>query len=291
MDWASLLSNPQLISSGIGALVGSQSPRSLTTTSSTSLPAWLQPYAQDYAQRASDFAKTPAALYAGTLGAGTTDDQSASYGLARGIAQNAGANPLNSASQQGFLDTMSGKYLDPSSNPYLKSTYDAAAGRMADAYARGTAAQTNALFSNPGSFGGSAHQEMMGVNNRAFGDSLANLGNQIYGTNYTNERGNMVNAMNNATGVASNILGQQVQGYNTLNNAGTQQQQTNLTNNNLGYQDFLRQQQDPYNKLGAYQSIFQGMGTNTTQTQPGTSMANGLLGGALTGAGIYNLLK
>jgi hypothetical protein len=90
--------------------------------------------------------------------------------------------------------TSRGDYLDPASNPYLQQTYDLAANRMADAYAKGTGASTNAAFGKALSFGGSAHQEVTEGNNRAFGDSLGNLANQVFGGNFQAERARQMQA-------------------------------------------------------------------------------------------------
>lgn len=276
---------------GTTAAIASASgnPTSLTSTSSTSLPAYLQPYAQDYAQRASMFATSPTTKYGGPLGADITGDQNASYQQYRNISNY--NNPVNSAGSTALLDTINGRYLNPQSNPYLQQTYDLAANRMADAYARGTGASTNAAFGSSGSFGGSAHQEMVQANNRAFGDSLANLGNQIFGGNYQAERARQDNASQFAPTMANQQQDYMLKGADALNRAGTQQYDANLTNNKMNYAEFIRQQEDQYNKLGAYKSIFDGMGQNTTQTQPGVSRTNSLLGSTATGAYIYNLLK
>jgi hypothetical protein len=74
---------------------------------------------------------------------------------------------------QNIQDTIAGRYLDPSSNPYLSSTYDAAA--------RQVTPRVNSIFELGGRYGSGMHQGILGQN-------LSDLANNIYGTNYQNER-------------------------------------------------------------------------------------------------------
>ncbi|HZC82390.1 MAG TPA: hypothetical protein VE222_11880, partial [Nitrospiraceae bacterium] len=83
------------------------------------------------------------------------------------------AQTLPPGALQHIIDTISGNYLSPSSNPYLQSTYDAAA--------RQVTPRVNSLFEAGGRYGSGAHQGVLGQN-------LSDLANNIYGTNYQNER-------------------------------------------------------------------------------------------------------
>src|SRR4029077_3092352 len=57
---------------------------------------------------------------------------------------------------QNIQDTISGRYLDPNTNPYLASTYDAAARQIAP--------RVNSLFEAGGRYGSGAHQGVLGQN-------------------------------------------------------------------------------------------------------------------------------
>jgi len=83
-------------------------------------------------------------------------------------------NALDSLSQ-----TIRGDYLDPGTNPQ----WNVLSNRLADAYSKGTAAQTDAAFNRAGAFGlgNSAYQETVQDNQRSFGDALSNLEAQIFG--------------------------------------------------------------------------------------------------------------
>lgn len=74
---------------------------------------------------------------------------------------------------QNLQDTIAGRYLDPASNPWLSSTYDAAA--------RQVTPRVNSLFEAGGRYGSGANQGVLGQN-------LSDLASNIYGTNYQNER-------------------------------------------------------------------------------------------------------
>lgn len=137
-------------------------------------------------------ASQPYQQYSGDRIAGFAPEQNQSMDMITRRATQ--GDPTMQAGSQMVQNTLSGQYMNPDSNPYLKGTYDAMAGRMADAYARGTGAQTMAQFNNAGAYGGSAMQETQQANNTAFGDSLGQLANQVYGDNYQQERGRQLQA-------------------------------------------------------------------------------------------------
>lgn len=81
---------------------------------------------------------------------------------------------LSPAAEAEMLKTIRGDYLNPDSNPWLKSTFDRAAGEIQSKLSP--------------AFG---HMEAFGQNSgfqNAFGRSLADLGTSLYGGNYNNER-------------------------------------------------------------------------------------------------------
>ena len=139
-------------------------------------------------------------------------------------------------------NTLNGQYMDPNSNPYLKGTFDAMSGRMADAYARGTGAQTMAQFNNAGAYGGSAMQEVQKANNTAFADSLGQLANQVYGDNYQQERSRQLQA-----GLMAPTYGNQA--YTdaaALQGVGAQKQAQDQTKLDMNYSDWQNAKNWPY---------------------------------------------
>ena len=269
---------------GIGALGGLLSSGDDTVTQQQQLPDFLQPYAPMYAQMGYDLSQMPFNPYPYETVAPFAQDQMSAMDMVRQRAM--AGSPVTNAAQGQALSTIQGDYLNPQTNPYLQQTYDLAADRMGDAFSRGTAAQTDANFSRAGAFGGSAWQEAQEGNQRAFGDSLANLGNQVFGQNYQRERQNQLGM----TQFAPNLAAQDYRDAEALLNVGGMQQglgQQYLTDD---AQRFQQAQQYPYQQFQTFGQMFNpALGSQSTQTSPGVSPVNGLLGGALGGLGIYNM--
>lgn len=271
-----------LVGAGLGA---ASANRPTTSTSSTQLPEYLQPYAPQYAARVNALSNQPFTTYTGQGVAGLNADQQQAAGMVRNMAGH--ENPLNGAATSQMMDTMGGKYLDPSSNPWLNSTFDQAAKRMTDTYDRSSAG-TNSAFNDAGSFGSSGHQALVESNNRAFGDSLAQLGNSIYGGNYQQERSRQAQAGLQAPNVAGQMQSNDFRRAEALGSSGATQQQNTQQGLDWNYGQFQRQQEYPYRQLDTMASMFNpNLGRTQTQTQPGIGTAQGLLGGGAAGYGMY----
>lgn len=105
----------------------------------------------------------------------------------QGITQRAtNGSPVIQAGQGLVTDTLNGKYLDPSSNPYLKATFDKAA---QDTQAAGEA-----------QYAGTGRNVQAGAPQRM--DLLSNLATQIYGGAYNNERDRQTQALGYASPLA-----------------------------------------------------------------------------------------
>lgn len=151
----------------------------------------------------------------------------------------AGFDPAQQQGQQGILDmagrqgqdyqrllgqvqdTAGGKYLDPSTNPYLRATYDQAAMGLTDQYKTATAPGITADALRAGAFGGSAATEYADQARYGMGQNLANLGTDIYGGNYQAERQNQLASQQAMPG----LLQAQYDPYNQMANVGGQRQQ------------------------------------------------------------------
>lgn len=144
--------------------------------------------------------------------------------------------------------TLSGAYLDPSTNPYLKDIADRMGG------AAGAAA--NLTFGGHGRTGSGLHQQ-------DFGEGVGSAVGNVYNQNYQAERGRMTGAVGLAPGLeAGRYLGPQA-----LISAGQ----------NLSARPF-----DIAEKYGGILSQIAGLGgtqsTSGTQTQQNYGYSNGLLG-------------
>jgi hypothetical protein len=278
---SAVANNPQLAMAGLGAAAGLAGSGDQQSSSQTSMPDWLQPYAQQYAQQAQQVAQTPTTPYGGQMSADLNSQQQQALGGLSNLASN--GDPTVNAGAGYTQGVLSGQYLN--SNPYFDSMFNNASQRITDAYSRGTAGQTDAMFVKGGAYGGSAHADMTQQNQRALGDSLSAFASNLYGNNYAQERQNQ----QQAASMAPSYGNQSMQNQQALMSAGTTAQGVQQGGLDRQYNEFLRQQDDPYKRLGAYQGLMQIPGSQTTSTQPGTSAAAGLFGGAMTGAGLWNM--
>jgi hypothetical protein len=105
--------------------------------------------------------------------------------------------------------------------------------------------------------------------------------------------GQGMNRQLSALGMAPNFAQQDYNDINQLQQAGQAYQNQNQRQMDAGYQQYLDARQYPQQQLGVFgQALGQAVGNQgtTTQTQPGASTGSQLLGGAITGSMLYNLL-
>ena len=183
------------------------------------------------------------------------------------------AQGLSNAAIQQTTDTINGKYLDPQNNPY----YQGYINNAADAYARGTAAQTDSAFNRSGAYGGSAYQEAQGANNKAFTDSLNDLGN----TQYQQGRQQQIQA----TAMAPTVNSLPYANIAQLANAGGQQDAYSQSQIDSNVNKYNYNANLPSNALRNYVGLTGGTyGGSSTQTSPTyQNTAANTLGGAISG--------
>ena len=109
-------------------------------------------------------------------------------------------SPEINAARGNMVDTLGGKYLDPSSNPWLQKTYDAAARPMISSFKRSVLPGTSLSQYGRGGSGAEASRQGDAYEN-ILGRGLRDLGTDIYGGNYNRERGNQMQAMGMAPGM------------------------------------------------------------------------------------------
>lgn len=121
--------------------------------------------------------------------------------------------------------------------------------------------------------------------NAGMGESYAGRADSMYGNN-------QARAMQ-ALGMAPSFANQDYADINNLINAGSAYQTQNQKLLDNAYSQFLDSRNYPAQQLQTFgQALSQavgGQGTQTT-TQPGASTGSQLVGGALTGSALYNLL-
>jgi hypothetical protein len=253
-----------------------------STTTVTKSDPWegQQPYLKEQFGKAQELyssGKLAPSYYPGSTVAEQSGDTLMAQNLTRQRALT--GSPITNAANQNITATLRGDYLDPRTNPGYQQTLD----DLKSNYATGTAAQTDAMAARGGAFGGSAHQEMMQRNNRAFADSL----NKTAGDMYTAERSNQLRAGLLAPSIAD-------ADYNDINRLGAigadnenyRQQQINSNidrYNTNANKDALALQRYIELTQGNYGGTSSGTATGPTQYR---NWGAGALGGALTGAKI-----
>lgn len=221
------------------------------STTITEIPAELKPLASRYTQEATKLFDTPYQGYTGDRYAGMDPYQTSALNAI--AARATGGDQLMNAGYGNLQDTLSGKYMSPDSNPWLKQNVQNAMDQ-----AGGT---INSQFNKPGAFGGSAHE---GVMSRELGGIASNM----YGQNYANERQNQINAW----GAAPTYGNMAYTDANQLLNAGQLKQDEAQKGLDWRLQQFQEQQDYPYKNLAAASGVF---GTNLG----GTSKTNTDSGG------------
>lgn len=194
---------------------------------------------------------------------------------ALGMTANRAVNgsPVMNQANQTLQGTLRGDYLSPGSNPWLSSTFDAAAGKVRSGL--------DSQFNKSGNYAGSLHQGAMAQN-------YNDLANSIYGGNYENERQRQMQGMLFAPQAAASD-------YTDASNLGAVgaayegQAGKNLTDSVNRY-DFYQQQ--PYNRLQQLVNLAQPVGASgglQSGTQSTPTQSNGIsnvLGSLASIAGI-----
>lgn len=234
-------------------------PANTTTQQTQELPEWARGYAKDLLAKGealTDISKNPYQTYGGQRTAGFSDLQNQAI---------AGAGP------QGFQNTV-GQYMSPYINQVLANQISAS-NRGYDI----SAANEKAKATQAGAFGGGRQAIMAAENERA--RNSANQGIVAQG---------LQNAFQGATG-------QYNQGLQQLSTLGAQQQAQAQRELDIGYQEFLNQQNQPYKQLSYMSDLIRGtplgmQSSNQVYQAPPSTIQN-ITGLGLGAAGIASLMK
>jgi hypothetical protein len=292
-------------------------------STTNSVPQWVQDAGQNnynnYAVPAANQTYTP---YSGEQTAPLNSTQQNAFQLA-----NQSATAGQGALAQGVQNATSAGQYTPSQvgtsynqgavnaqlNPYTQNVIDST---NSDLQRQNQIANTNndASATQVGAYGGTRNAVQDALTNEGYARAMATNTSQLNQANYTNaqqqalaqqqlqqgaQQSNQAAGLNAATlqNQSAGVLGllgtqqsaQATQGYNNVLNAGNIQQQQQQNVDNVGYQQYLTQQNWPIRQL----SILEGAlgqtpySTSSTTTQQGsTNPFAGFLGGASAGAGI-----
>lgn len=220
------------------------------SSSSSSVPGFQKKYLTDlYARAKTEVANNPVEQYGGQRIA-SQDPATLGYEQNALDYANAGNAGLNQAGQYNS-DVLSGQYLDPASNPYLRSTYDLASRAVTDNYRDAVLPQLNSRFALAGQSTSGNFAGAYGRANQALGTSLSDLGTQIYGGNYQAERGRQESARSFAPVLAAD----QMDRLDLQRGVGEQRQQyqQSLLDDLIDRFDF--QQNEPAQRLSRYANL------------------------------------
>jgi hypothetical protein len=245
-------------------------------TQTTTVTPWagVQPYITDYLGRAQGQSNVPFQFNQGDQIAPLSPEQQ--YGLSGTTARAIQGSPNNLAAQGNNFNTLTGAYMSPDSNPWLKQNVDTALGDVQS--------RVNSQFNN-NNFGSSAHQETL---TRNLGQTAAGM----YGSNYDQERGRQMQASALAPTLAETDYRdlQALTGVGDVRRGLAQDylnQANGLFNNATGYN---QQQLDNY---GRAVGLGMGVGSNQTSTSPNpyqSSPIAGAIGGGMAGYSLGPML-
>jgi hypothetical protein len=215
-----------------------------TSTTTQNIPEELKPLATQYTQDAIELANTPYQAYTGQGYADLTDPQYAGIDMAVDRALGGSATNDNAESQ---LNQM----ISGTSNPYLDDMYSQAAGQVSNS--------VNSNFSDAGRYGSGAHTASL---TKGLGDMATDL----YGGAYAQDRANQLQAIGMAPGFANQAYTDASQ----LMSAGQTLQDQDQNNLDFDYEQFMAEQNDPYQKLAAMSGVFgSNLGGSSTTTSSG----------------------
>lgn len=304
---------------GAAALNGFGTEQGVTTTSQA---PWLaqQPYLMGGYERANQLLNGGGPQYFGgkqvadrsadTTGAGDmlrsqigrtsgNFDQLGQYLTGMASGPKPGIGPQTDYGQAGLLrDTIGGKFLDPETNPYLKKTFDMAAGRVQSAVdsqfagggRMGSGAQAAAANAGYGDLAtkiyGGAYDMERGIQNDALKTAL---GYNVADTQRDVSAGNLALAGNrqgmDAVGAYTNLNNAALQNFGALNASGQQQDIYNQSLINAEKEKFDFEQNAPWQNLQRYLASIQGnVGSETStpfyrnKTNESLGLASNLLG-------------
>ena len=256
-----------------------------TTTSSVSLPKWVDNAAQANYKTAATIASRPYTAYPFQRIAGFTGDQNSAMGMLRNMAPNV-AGQGGPFSVPRLIDNIGeGGSIDAYMSPYIDQVLDRTQQRIRQATDMGRQWQSNVAAHADGAFGDARHGiadaqiEERGI--QQMGDASA----EAYAAAYDNAQALRQHDIGRLFDAQNMTLQQQqalIEYIDSLYRSGSNQQSLDQRSMELGYQDFLRQLDYPleqFNLLvaGLNNSPYGKTVTETSKT-PGPSTAGQILG-------------
>lgn len=252
------------------------------STTTTSAPAWMQPYQQDYLQRAQQVANQP---YQQSPGTYTGPNQYLSQAWQATANRAMQGSPVMGAANSQLQNTINGGYLNQ--NPYLDQSVANAQGDLTKAWNQVAKPQWDKAMQSSGSFGNTGVAQAAGFGADSLQQNLGRVASDMRGNAYNQERGYQMQALGMAPTFAQNDYLDSQQ----LMNVGNQAQQFSQNAQNQNNDWFNQAQQYPAQQMGLYgQALGMNSDKSTTTTTPDPSRTSQVVGGAMTGAALAKML-
>jgi hypothetical protein len=237
---------------------------------------------QDVAARGMQIANTPYQQSPGTY-TGPNDYLQAGWQATANRAMQ--GSPTMDAANQTLQKTLNGGFLN--GNPYLDQQVSAAQGDLVKSWNQVAKPQWDMAMRNSGSFGNTGVAQSAAFGADTLQQNLGRVANDMRFNAYNTERGYQQNAL----GMAPTYAQQDYNDANALLQVGGQAQAFDQAQQNQNQQWFQEAQQYPAQQLNQYLAAL-GMNAGGTQTQtaPDPSKASQVIGGAITGASLLDLL-
>ena len=253
------------------------------STTSSPLP-WLEPYLTDLASRGQEVANQG---YTQSPGTYTEANPYLTAGWEATANRAMQGSPLMSTANSQLQNIMSGGMMN--ANPYLDQQIQQAQGDLASSFNQVNVPAWAKAMQSSGSFGNTGVQEAAGYDYGNLANAMGRISTDMRGNAYNTERGYMQQAI----GMAPSFANQDYVDSQQLLNVGAQVQNQNQAAQNQNQAWFTEAQNFPMQQLQNYGSILGmagGGGGVQTQTQPDPSTASQVIGGALTGSQLLELL-
>ena len=287
----------------------------IVNTSTNAMPDWAQPYASGFLQRAHQVTDQPYQGFGGQRFAGFNPMQEQAYGAQaqRAVSGSPVMSAANGALTGFFGQKPQGATQNPygpgasTGNPYLQQNIDAAQGDVTRNWNNVQKPAWDTAMQRSGSFGNEGVGMANGMAQEGMARQLGNISSgmrmqdytqqQNLGESYAGRNDSMFNQGQSrqlgALGLAPGFAANDYNDINQLGAAGQKYQDQSQRGNDFNYQQYLDQRNYPNQQLNQFGSALgQAVGNQGTQTSntPGPSGASQLVGGALTGSALYNLL-
>lgn len=251
------------------------------TTTQAPLP-WMEPYLQDYMGRAQTVANQP---YQQSPGTYVAPNNYLSMGWNATANRAMQGSPEMNAARGQLTNIIGGGMMQ--GNPYLDQSISNAQGDLVQQWNMVAKPQWDKAMQQSGSFGNTGVQQYAGMAADSLQKNLARISTDMRGNAYNTERGYMQQAL----GMAPAFAAQDYQDLNALNAAGMQAQQFANQQQQQNQNWWQEAQMYPQQRLDAYgRALGVGGGGTTTQQAPDPSRTSQAVGGALTGAALWNMI-